>query len=153
MVEHSDPDVKSAFQVLGGSTVDLTKSDTIIDFIYFAPPEVEIVSGLDPFSPTCPTIVLDKGHIVDIGTHQELMDRPGHYRAAALIQQLLIELADRGAAILVISQDLDELFQIAGRIAVISGGRLSPARPVTELTVETIGREMGAGASRELVHA
>ncbi len=31
-------------------------------------------------------IVLDKGRVVDIGTHDELMNRPGHYRAAALIQ-------------------------------------------------------------------
>ncbi len=31
-------------------------------------------------------IVLDQGRIVDIGTHRDLMDRPGHYRAAALIQ-------------------------------------------------------------------
>ena len=73
--------------------------------------------------------------------------------AAALIQQLLIELADEGAALLVISQDLDELFQIAGRIAVISGGRLSKARPVAELSVETIGREMGSGSTREVLHA
>jgi simple sugar transport system ATP-binding protein len=73
--------------------------------------------------------------------------------AAALIEQLLIGLADEGAALLVISQDLDELFQIASRIAVISGGRLSAARPVGELSVETIGREMGSGAKRTAVHA
>jgi simple sugar transport system ATP-binding protein len=73
--------------------------------------------------------------------------------AAALIQQLLIGLADEGAAILVVSQDLDELFQIADRIAVISGGRLSAARPASELSVETIGREMGAGATRRAAHA
>ena len=63
VVEHSDPDIKTAFQVLGGSTVDLTKKDTILDFIYFAPPEVQLVSGLDPYSLTCPTIVLDQDEI------------------------------------------------------------------------------------------
>lgn len=43
-------------------------------------------------------IVLDKGRIVDIGTHDELMTRPGHYRAAALIQLALDdEPADRRA--------------------------------------------------------
>ncbi len=36
-------------------------------------------------------IVLDQGRIVDIGTHHELMTRPGHYRAAALIQLALDE--------------------------------------------------------------
>lgn len=36
-------------------------------------------------------IVLDQGEIVDVGTHDELMERPGHYRAAALIQLALDE--------------------------------------------------------------
>lgn len=36
-------------------------------------------------------IVLDKGRVVDVGTHDELMNRPGHYRAAALIQLSLDE--------------------------------------------------------------
>ncbi|MBL7797264.1 MAG: T9SS type A sorting domain-containing protein [Saprospiraceae bacterium] len=66
VVEHSDPDIKTAFQVQGGSTVNLTTNDTIIDFIYFAPPEVEIVSGLDPVGPSCPTIVLDKDQSVTL---------------------------------------------------------------------------------------
>jgi general nucleoside transport system ATP-binding protein len=63
--------------------------------------------------------------------------------AAAFIHEQLIALAASGAAVLVISQDLDELFTLADRIAVIAGGRLSPARPVAALTLETIGREMG----------
>ncbi len=67
VVEHSDPLVKTAFQVLGGSTVNLTKRDTIIDFIYFAVPEVAINSGLVPI-PGCipPTYVLDQGEIVTL---------------------------------------------------------------------------------------
>ncbi len=58
--EHSDPDVKAFFQVLGGITVNLTREDTIVDFIYIAMPEVEIASGLEPFSPSCDLIVLDQ---------------------------------------------------------------------------------------------
>ena len=65
VVEHSDPDIKNAFQVLGGSTVNLTQRDTVIDFIYFAPPEVEIISGLDTF-PGCNVIVYDKGQPVTL---------------------------------------------------------------------------------------
>ena len=49
--------------------------------------------------------------------------------AAALIRQALIDLARAGSAVLVISQDLDEIFEIADRIAVISRGHLSPAEP------------------------
>src|SRR5262249_33344677 len=45
--------------------------------------------------------------------------------AAATIRQALIDLAARGAAVLVISQDLDELIEITDRIAVLFHGRLS----------------------------
>ena len=63
--------------------------------------------------------------------------------AASLIRQALIDLAADGASVLVISQDLDELFEIADRIAVIFHGRLSPARPAEGLTREAVGLLMG----------
>jgi simple sugar transport system ATP-binding protein len=63
--------------------------------------------------------------------------------AASLIRQALVDLAKEGASVLVISQDLDELLEIADRIAVIFHGRLSPARPVAGLTREAIGLLMG----------
>ena len=63
--------------------------------------------------------------------------------AAALIRQSLLDLAREGAAVLVISQDLDEIFEIADRIAVINLGTLSPARPVEDMTREKIGLLMG----------
>jgi simple sugar transport system ATP-binding protein len=69
--------------------------------------------------------------------------------AAAFIRKVLIELAAQGAAVLVISQDLDELFEISSRIAVIAEGRLSEARPIEELTVEAIGMAMGGHTRRE----
>jgi general nucleoside transport system ATP-binding protein len=57
----------------------------------------------------------------------------------------LIDLARQGSAVLVISQDLDEIFEIADRIAVISRGQLSEAKPASEYTREAIGLLM-AGA-------
>lgn len=63
--------------------------------------------------------------------------------AAALIRQALIDLAGDGSAVLVISQDLDEIFEIADRIAVISRGRLSPAYDAHLMTLEKIGLLMG----------
>ncbi|MDR3373246.1 MAG: ABC transporter ATP-binding protein [Ancalomicrobiaceae bacterium] len=63
--------------------------------------------------------------------------------AAALIRQALIDLAASGSAVLVISQDLDEIFEIAGRIAVISRGLLSPAFDAHLMTMERIGLLMG----------
>ncbi|HNM27771.1 MAG TPA: hypothetical protein PKL15_20160, partial [Saprospiraceae bacterium] len=67
VVEHSDPVIKDAFQVQGGSTVDLSKKDTLIDFTYFAPPEVQITGGMDP-APGCSAdvFVLDQGEYVTL---------------------------------------------------------------------------------------
>ena len=59
--------------------------------------------------------------------------------AARLIRQALIDMARRGSALLVISQDLDEIFEIADRIAVISRGELSQAFPTAALSLERIG--------------
>jgi general nucleoside transport system ATP-binding protein len=72
--------------------------------------------------------------------------------AAAGIHQLLLSLARAGTAVLVISQDLDELFAIASRIAVIAGGRLTTAKPMHELTAHEIGLNMG-GHAGEAAHA
>lgn len=69
--------------------------------------------------------------------------------AAAAIHRALLELRDQGAAILVISQDLDELFTIADRIAVMSHGRLSASSPVAETTVEQVGLLMGGMFNEE----
>jgi simple sugar transport system ATP-binding protein len=67
--------------------------------------------------------------------------------AATAIRQALIDLAQAGSAVLVISQDLDEILEISDRIAVISKGRLSEARDAQGITREEIGLLMGgAGA-------
>jgi general nucleoside transport system ATP-binding protein len=73
--------------------------------------------------------------------------------AAASIHSLLLGLARAGTAIVVISQDLDELMAIATRIAVIAGGRLTEARPVETLTPEAIGLSMGGRHPEALAHA
>jgi general nucleoside transport system ATP-binding protein len=74
--------------------------------------------------------------------------------AAATIRQALIDLSRSGSAVLVISQDLDEIFEVADRIAVISRGQLSQAYPASELDSEKIGLLMaGAHESKEVRHA
>lgn len=73
--------------------------------------------------------------------------------AAAAIHQALINLAAEGAAVLIISQDLDELMAIATRISVIANGRLSPPRPVAEVSIEEIGRNMGGERVGVAAHA
>ncbi len=63
--------------------------------------------------------------------------------AAASIRQALRSLAEHGAAVLVISQDLDELMELSDTFAVLANGRLSQIQPVAEASVESIGRMMG----------
>ncbi|MDB5602467.1 MAG: transporter ATP-binding protein [Xanthobacteraceae bacterium] len=63
--------------------------------------------------------------------------------AAAVIRQALIDLAARGAAVLIISQDLDELAEVSDRIAVMFHGRLSDAMNAADADRETIGLLMG----------
>ncbi|RXT52689.1 ABC transporter [Bosea sp. Tri-44] len=63
--------------------------------------------------------------------------------AAAAIRQALVDLAAQGSAIVVISQDLDELLELSDRLCVINEGRLSQARPVAGLKLEEIGLLMG----------
>jgi len=67
--------------------------------------------------------------------------------AAATIRQALIDLAARGTAVLVISQDLDELEEIADRIAVIFHGHLSEAIDAAAATRETLGLLMGGSTA------
>jgi ABC-type uncharacterized transport system ATPase subunit len=59
--------------------------------------------------------------------------------AAAFIRQQIIDLKNSGCAVLVVSEELDELFAICDRIAVIAKGRLSPSRTPSETSVEDIG--------------
>jgi general nucleoside transport system ATP-binding protein len=79
--------------------------------------------------------------------------------AAATIRQALIDLAGRGAAVLVISQDLDELEEIADRITVMFNGRLSAPIMAAEVTREKLGLLMGGAHTqrpadeREAKHA
>jgi simple sugar transport system ATP-binding protein len=70
--------------------------------------------------------------------------------AAAAIRQALLDLAGRGSAVLVISQDLDELIEIADRIAVLFHGQLSPPLDAATAGRETLGLLMGGGARPDI---
>jgi len=62
--------------------------------------------------------------------------------AAAQIRGELLGLRDQGCALLVVSEELDELFEICDRLIVIAQGRVSPSVPTAQATVETIGEWM-----------
>ncbi|MDB5856163.1 MAG: ABC-type transport system, ATPase component [Herminiimonas sp.] len=59
--------------------------------------------------------------------------------AAAQIRRELVALRDAGCGVLLISEELDELFEIADRLMVIAKGRVRAAIPTSEATVERIG--------------
>jgi len=59
--------------------------------------------------------------------------------AASFIRRSLIELRNSGTAVLVISEELDELFEISDRLVVIAKGTLSPPIVTSETGVEEIG--------------
>jgi simple sugar transport system ATP-binding protein len=59
--------------------------------------------------------------------------------AAATIHRALIALRDAGAAILVISEDLDELFQISDRLGALCSGRLSPLKATVDTRLIDVG--------------
>jgi simple sugar transport system ATP-binding protein len=63
--------------------------------------------------------------------------------AALAIHEAIIALAAEGTAVVIISQDLDEIFLLADRVAVIAAGRLSEPIPIREATIEQIGLLMG----------
>ena len=69
--------------------------------------------------------------------------------AAAVIRQALIDLAARGTAVLVVSQDLDELAEIADRIAVMFHGHLSAPLEAAAATREKLGLLMGGSSATQ----
>ncbi len=77
--------------------------------------------------------------------------------AASFIRRTLVDLRNKGMAILVISEELEELFEIADRMVVIAKGKLSPTKATSETGVEEIGIWMsgmwpGAETRKEGAH-
>ena len=70
--------------------------------------------------------------------------------AASSIRQALLTLSENGAAILVISQDLDELLEISDQFAALNGGALSRIEKTAELSMEQIGLMMGGAKDLEV---
>ncbi|MFT6932255.1 MAG: ABC-type uncharacterized transport system ATPase subunit [Paracoccaceae bacterium] len=70
--------------------------------------------------------------------------------AAADIRQALLDLAQGGAAVIVISQDLDELLEISDRFAALNEGRLSTPRPARGLSMDEIGLMLGGAHDAHL---
>jgi general nucleoside transport system ATP-binding protein len=68
------------------------------------------------------------------------------FAAVAEIRSRLMEARNRGAAVLLISADLDEIFALADRIVVISEGKAVHETPIAEADLGIIGRHMAGHA-------
>ena len=106
-------------------------------------------SGPDPLART-----LSGGNLQKFVVGREILRDPGilvinqpswgvDALAASTIRQALVDLAQKGAAVVVISQDLDELFEICDRLAVINAGRLSAPVAARKTSRVEIGLLMG----------
>ncbi|MGI6245292.1 MAG: ABC transporter ATP-binding protein [Pseudochelatococcus sp.] len=115
-----------------------------------------IVSAFDvrTFGVDAPAASLSGGNLQKFVVGREVLQNPAVLAvaqptwgvdagAAAAIRGALADLAREGAAIVVISQDLDELLALTDRIAVISGGRLSRVLMTADVTAQEIGLLMG----------
>ena len=64
------------------------------------------------------------------------------FASVAEIRAQIMEQRNRGAAVLLVSEDLDEILELADRVAVMSGGTINYVAPIGETDRTTIGRHM-----------
>ena len=125
----------------------------------------EVIAGFDVRTPGPQNMArsLSGGNLQKFVIGREVMQNPDvlvvnqptwgvDASAAAAIRQALLDLAAKGAAVIVISQDLDELMEISDRFAALNEGRLSAPRPAKGLTVEEIGLMLGGAHDMEVAH-
>ena len=72
--------------------------------------------------------------------------------ATEYVRRQLLALRERGKAVLLVSEDLEEIFELADRIAVMYGGRLVGIVDRERAALEEVGLWM-AGSTRELFPA
>ncbi|MDC8757332.1 ABC transporter ATP-binding protein [Janthinobacterium fluminis] len=109
--------------------------------------------GVKAAGPHAPARSLSGGNLQKYIVGREVMRKPSvlvvaqptwgvDVGAAAQIRAELVALRDAGCALLIISEELDELFDIADRLHVIAKGRLSPSIDTADASVALIGQWM-----------
>jgi len=129
--------------------------------------EKETATRVKHFDVRCPglnTVVrnLSGGNMQKLILARELSGKPGiilanqptwglDVGATAYVHDRLLEAAQNGAGVILISEDLDELFLVADRIQVMSQGHLSPAMDIDDVDREALGLIM-AGQGETHAH-
>ena len=105
---------------------------------------------IDPPDPHTPARLLSGGNLQKLILARELHGAPPlivavhptyglDVGATELVHELLIEHSRAGAAVLLVSEDLDEVLALADRVAVIQGGRIVGEAAASEADRERIG--------------
>ena len=115
-----------------------------------------IVSEFDVRTPTLDNAAasLSGGNLQKFVIGREILQRPRVFvvnqptwgvdaAAAAFIRQSILNLASNDSAVIVISQDLDELFEICDTFSVLTNGRISKSHDTRSLSSEDVGLLMG----------
>jgi len=95
------------------------------------------------------------GREIDAGPRLLIVSQPTwgvDVGAAAQIRAEILALRDAGCAVLVVSEELEELFELSDRLHVMAKGRLSPSLPMAEATTERIGEWMSGLWHGEVQH-
>jgi general nucleoside transport system ATP-binding protein len=82
------------------------------------------------------------GRVLELAPRLLLADQPTRgldVGAVAFVHARLLDARKRGAAIVLISEDLDELLRLSDRVAVMHRGELSPTMPTSGVTVRELG--------------
>lgn len=147
LTNYDDPSLSTRF-LLDHASIDRHVDRLIAEFGIMTPSketEVRLLSGgnlqrlilarevtrknLTALVAVCPTRGLDVG-------------------ATEFIQNLLVSLKKKGVAILLISEDLDEILSLGDRIAVIYEGSIMSIVPVNEAKIDDIGLMMAGKAMK-----
>ena len=120
----------------------------------------ESIEGFEIKTPSAsqPTRTLSGGNLQKIIMARELSGEPRlllvhqptrglDIAASEYVRRRIVQERDRGAAVLLMSEDLDEIFQLADRIAVIYDGRIVAVTDPDKTTLEEIGMHMAGGSA------
>ena len=69
--------------------------------------------------------------------------------AATTIRQKLLNLSQTGKAVILISQDLEEIFQLSDKIAVLNNGNLSEVLSANDISAANVGLLMGGNSKSQ----